>query len=382
MCVWSVEADIFDFDDSAIMDFVYSNRDVDRFMSAKDSMGIAACKGMGKTFLLKAKRLEMMKDKSILILPKDSIVDVSGTIAIESMQINFLSSYSNWVSLWISCIAIYLLSQDSFANIIDEQDMEDFPSCVRKLLKRKNTGIFNVLHRVLSFKSKECLNEVVHASTLLYDYVQRIQQQVVIFVDKLEEPFNRGYYAIPGSTAAAQGRYNASIWSYSQLSFAEAVYTLYSGRHHIKIFYSIRKEALFHGEQISSEYPKLRSRIVRLKYSPQELYNMFCLYISKERKNELCCPELAETNPIKALVGLDTIVHRSGYTEESVWSYIYRHTFQRPRDIMEMCEAIHRHIVKAKNVCTNEEKTRLLRRWVNEISTMECMSYLSFYNRL
>lgn len=378
MCVWSIEADIFDFDDSEIMDFVYCNADVNRFMTAKDSMGIAACKGMGKTFLLKAKRLEMMKDKSILILPKDSIVDVSGTIAIESMQINFLSSYSNWVSLWISCIAIYLLSQDNFSDIIDEQDMEYLPLCVNKLLKTKNTGIFNVLHKILSLKSKEKLNEVVHASTLLFDYVQRIQQQVVIFVDKLEEPFNRGYYSIPGSTAAAQGRYNASIWSYSQLSFAEAVYTLYSKRHHIKIFYSIRKEALYHGEQITIEYPKLRSRIVSLKYSPEELYNMFCLYISREKEEELSCPEFATINPIKALVGMDKIKHRSGYSEESVWDYIYRHTFQRPRDIMEMCEAIHRHIVKAKKSCTYDEKIRLLRRWVNEISTMECMSYLSF----
>lgn len=380
MCVWSIEADIFDFDNSEIMDLVYCNQDVDRFMEAKDSMGIAACKGMGKTFLLKAKRLEMMKDKSFLTLPKDNIVDVSGTIAIESMQINFLSSYTNWVSLWISCIAIYLLSLDNFSDIIDEQDKQELPDCVRTLLEKKNTGIFNVLHRVLFLKSKEKLNEVIHASTLLFDYIQRIQQQVAIFVDKLEEPFNRGYYSIPGSTASAQGRYNASIWSYSQLAFSEAVYTLYSGRHHIKIFYSIRKEALFHGEQISTEYSKLRSRIVRLKYSQEELYNMFCLYISKEEKSELSCPELAETNPIKALVGMDTIVHRSGSSEESVWNYIYRHTFQRPRDIMEMCEAIHRHIVREKSTenTTETQKVRSLRRWVNEISKMECMSYLSF----
>ena len=118
MCIWSVEADIFDFNDKEIMELVYTNDDVDRFMKAEDSMGIAACKGMGKTFLLKAKRMEMMKDKSILILPKDRIVDVSGTIAIESMQIKFLSSFSNWVSLWISCIAIYLLLWIIFLTLL------------------------------------------------------------------------------------------------------------------------------------------------------------------------------------------------------------------------------------------------------------------------
>src|SRR5699024_807214 len=67
-------------------------------------------------------------------------------------------------------------------------------------------------------------------------------------------------------------------------------------------------------------------------------------------------------------------------SEESIWNYIYRHTFQRPRDIMEMCETIHRHIVSEKSAenATETQKIRLLRRWVNEISKMECMSYLSF----
>lgn len=379
MCVWSIEADIFDFNDSDITERVYRNDDVERFINAKDSMGIAACKGMGKTFLLKAKRMEMMRDKSILILPQDQIVDVSGTIALKSMHINFLSSYSNWVSLWISCIAIYVLSLDEFKDILGSDDKKDLPESVVELLDKKNTGIFNVLHRVLAYNSKEKLNEIVQASSLLFDYLQLIHQQVAVFVDKLEEPFNRGYFAVPGATMSAEGGYNASIWAYAQLAFAEAVYTLYSGRHHIKIFYSIRREALYKGEQISTEFSKLNSRIVSLTYTPNELYEMFCLYISKEKSEDLSCPELANSNPIKALVGLDMITHRSG-NKEMIWDYVYRHTFQRPRDIMEMCESIHRNIVKLKKPekDIDNQKIKLLRHWINEVSTMECMAYLSF----
>lgn len=380
MCVWSIEADILDFNNSDIVELVYRNNDVERFISAKNSMGIAACKGMGKTFLLKAKRMEMMNaDKSILILPQDQIVDVSGTIALKAMHINFLSSYSNWVSLWISCIAIYILSLENFRNILEDVYITELPESAIKLLNKKNTGIFNVLHRVLAYESKEKLNEIVQASSLLFDYLQLVHQQVAIFVDKLEEPFNRGYFAVAGSTISAEGGYNASIWSYAQLAFAEAVYTLYSGRHHIKIFYSIRREALYKGEQISTEFIKLDSRIVRLAYTPNELYEMFCLYISKEKAEDLSCPELANSNPIKALVGLDEITHRSG-NKEKIWDYVYRHTFQRPRDIMEMCESIHRNIVKLKKPEENidDQKIKLLRHWINEVSTMECMSYLSF----
>ena len=251
MCVWSVEADIFDFNNSDILELVYLNDEVQRFLSATDSMGIAACKGMGKTFLLKAKRLQMQKNNSILFLPKNRLVDVSGTISLDKMHMNFLSSYSNWTSLWVSCICIYILSLDNFSDIIDEYDKQELPESVRLLLLKENDGIFNVLHRILNFKSKEKLNEVVQSSGILFDYVQRIQQSVIIFVDKLEEPFNRGYYTIQGDSKSAYGNYNSSIWSYAQLAFAEAVYILYSARHHIKVFYSIRKEALYRGEEIS-----------------------------------------------------------------------------------------------------------------------------------
>jgi hypothetical protein len=56
------------------------------------------------------------------------------------------------------------------------------------------------------------------------------------------------------------------------LAFAEAVYRLYSSRHHIKIFYSIRKVALYRGEEITQQYSKIRSRVITLKYEEDELY--------------------------------------------------------------------------------------------------------------
>ena len=379
MCVWSVEADIFNFDNDFILNLLYRNSCIDRFLNSKISMGIAACKGMGKTFLLKTKRLKIMQDKSILTLPKDRMVDASGSIVLQKFQIQFLSSYNNWISIWTSCIAVYLLSLDEFSNVLQyETENTNYPESVLKLMKKKYIGIFNVLHMVLSGKSKKELNEFVRASSLLFDALQRINEQVAIFVDKLEEPFNRGYYQIPGESFSAQGRYNMSIWAYSQLAFAEAVYQLCSNRNHIKIYYSIRKEALFHGEQISTEYQKLRDRIVTIRYTEHDLYNMFATYVANENPNELCCPEYILSNPVKALVGIDTISHRSGAVE-TIWNYIYRHTFQRPRDIMEMCQSIHTNIVKDDKVTSNSiSRTKILRHWINEISTMECMSYLQF----
>lgn len=114
MCIWKVMADSFDFDDIEITQLVYQNYPVKRFMDAKQSMGISACKGMGKTFLLKAKRMRLQKenDSSILFLPKNQLVDAPAPCVLDQTHISFLKSYNNWVALWIGCISIYLLSQD------------------------------------------------------------------------------------------------------------------------------------------------------------------------------------------------------------------------------------------------------------------------------
>lgn len=133
MCVWSIEADIIDFDNTDILERIYINYEVERFLEAKDSMGIAACKGMGKTYLLKAKRMKLQQENpSMCVLPQDRLVDVSGTINLKPMHMKILSSYDNWVCIWISCISIYILSLDKFKTVINEEEKNNFQSVYRR----------------------------------------------------------------------------------------------------------------------------------------------------------------------------------------------------------------------------------------------------------
>ena len=114
MCIWNTSADMLDFSSTEIMKCLYINYPVKKFINASNSMGVSACKGMGKTFLLKVKRMKMSnageEKENILLLPKNQLVDTPGTILLNKTHIRFLSSYYNWVDLWISCVAIYLLS--------------------------------------------------------------------------------------------------------------------------------------------------------------------------------------------------------------------------------------------------------------------------------
>lgn len=66
-----------------------------------------------------------------------------GTIIIDKMHRKFLSAYDNWINLWLGCISIYLLSLEEFSYIIPSEQMEE-------------------------------LNEVIHSTARLFDYVQTI----------------------------------------------------------------------------------------------------------------------------------------------------------------------------------------------------------------
>ncbi|PWJ10269.1 P-loop ATPase, Sll1717 family [Ruminococcus flavefaciens] len=385
MCIWRVSADNISFSDETIMNLLYYNNQVATFMNSNSSKGIAGCKGMGKTFLLKAKRIKLQNESnnSVLILPKDRMVDASGSLPLDNVHISFLSSYGNWRSLWISCIAIYLLSQEEFEDL--RRNELEVNNCKKylsdftlNLLEEKHIGVFSVLHKIIAINDKAILRLIVKDSTILFDIVQKIQSQVAMFIDKLEEPFNADFFRIPGANNSTQGKYNYSIWAYAQLAFADAVNTLFASRNHIKIYYSIRKEALYRGEEIAVDYSKIRDNIISLEYTREDLYKMFHGYIKNEDPENLCSPIDVIENPIKALIGVDRISHNSGESEP-IWNYLYRHTFQRPRDIMEMCKSIHDHIVKNADVKNNiKDRTRVLRDWINELSKMECNSYLFF----
>lgn len=383
MCVWTVMADSFDFDDSEIMERLYQNYPVERFLNAKQSMGLSACKGMGKTFLLKAKRMQMQLDPArisgILLLPKNQLVDTPSPYILDRTHRRFLESYHNWVGLWIGCISIYLLSQEEIRSIVTQEDLIDLNDTTKELINSPNTGVYNVLGKILAKHSQKKLRDVVQASNLLFSLTQRINRPLYLFVDKLEEPFDRNFYRISGSTAASDGRYNTSIWAYAQLSFAEAVYTFYSGRHHIKIYFGIRQEALIGAEHITRQVTKILSALItKLEYTYEDLQKMFHHYVKVEQPKNLLYPDLADTTPTKALCGVETIRHRSG-TEEHMWAYIHRHSLQRPRDIMEMGQALYDGIVRGPEDVKkdNAKLVHTCRKLINTVSTRECMDYIT-----
>lgn len=160
------------------------------------------------------------------------------------------------------------------------------------------------------------------------------------------------------------------------------MYVFYSARHHLKIFFGIRQEALAGAEGITSQFTKIKSGlIVKLEYSFSDLRKMFAQYVEREKSDNLLYPDLAKKDPVKALCGISVVHHRSGM-DEQMWAYIYRHSLQRPRDIMEMGQTLYENLVCDPEKESRDElsRMRICRHWVNEISTRECREYIAGLN--
>ena len=377
--IWKTQADTIDFQDSEILNILYENKLVKDFLSSDHSIGISATKGMGKTFLIKIKRFQMqLKENSgILLLPKDRMADVSAPIYLSKGQVTLLSNYENWIDLWIALLGIYLFSLDEFKYLIDDKEKKFLPEFIWNLVnEREYTGIFEVLSIILLEKNKKLLMETIRSSTYFFGRINKIQRSVYLFVDKLEEPFNRHIYRINRDHKSPQGQINQSIWTYAQVAFAEMVYRL-SARNHVKVIYTIRQEALIGIEQISRESSKIKDTLCQLSYTSDELYAMYKKYIMNEAEDNLCNASEKYENPNIAFLNIETMPHRSGINE-NLWDYIYRHTLKRPRDVMEICNSLCQHVVNDESVClkTDGTRERVIRKWVNENSTIFCRSYL------
>lgn len=92
---------------------VYETLRIRSYMNSTKTRGISGIKGQGKTFLLKAKRkrIQARDGDSILMMPKDSVMidTFDSDIRIDSGKHNYLSSYTNWVSLWKLAIMVTIL---------------------------------------------------------------------------------------------------------------------------------------------------------------------------------------------------------------------------------------------------------------------------------
>lgn len=380
MCIWHPEADSLDFNNDAL-NIVFRNNCINNYLKKESSLGIAGIKGQGKTFLIKAKRKALGKD--YILIPKDSVMidtlDIG--LKLQKNKINFLSSYTNWVLLWKAAIFITVLQTLKNKEIIS---YNNFSELTLNFLNRENkdsrTSV--VFYDLLEKNSKE-LNQIFVDIPRLSREASKIHSQVAIFIDKIDQAFAQHFYRISGDTPSSVGTRNASIWQYSQLSLANAAYDIYCNTNkHIKVYFTIRQEALLDAEEIApNSYRNFSAYITKIDYSKNDLYDMFCLYVYNENDLNLNNPSCKKNNPEKAFVGMDVVRHgyNNCHKEEKLFDYIYRHTTGRASDIQQICYDLYIHNVKGLDENSfkryvNGSARSIMQQYIAELQPISLMS--------
>ncbi len=376
MCKWIVDADLLQGSDFN-KDLLYRTDVVDSFIMNDHKLGIKAPKGLGKTFLLKCKRMESQKS-GVICLPRDSMLDIMERIIPSDSMYRYLLDYANWVDLWQISICIALIKA-VIPNVVNYQWQQ---------LIQNNTLLRNMMSNELIVSACQAMNYLVNSDRSLVrdtqksipelmSIVKTIRQPVHLFIDKTDQALRDQIQISLGSSSMSHGPNNKLLWIYGQLSLAEAAYKHLVQNPHVKVYFGIRSEVFSDAMSITDIYLQVASYIVDLDYSFFDLKGMFEHYVSIEDDKWLVIPNLRNEDAAQAFIGLNKIRH--GYVTEvdqspvfeAFFPYMYRHTLKRPRDIMHICYRLCYSQIKL-----NENKERVVRLIVNGESRMLLQSYM------
>lgn len=374
--VWILDADGIEFDNREINN-IYRTNTVDEFLDNEKKLGIAAPRGLGKTFLIKAKRMIMQNKHGVICLPINSMVDTISSPKFSDSNSRFFEDYINWKLLWKVSIQAAIIKQywgynlnDMLQNIYSEK-----LNCeIKKLLSLNFTRISEYVNYLIC-NERKATNIIFTNCNCLDVIFNSINTPICAFIDKVDQAFSNQAHEIIGQSKMSTGPRNASFWQFAQLSLADVSYELLAKNAHIKIYYSIRSEALVDAAQISETFQNVKQYYCELSYSREELQEMYCQYIRFEKDENLYDSSYKVENPSIAFLGIDKIDCKYiDNTNEPVFEYILRHTFLRPRDIMDICYHLYAANLKLVDKDNLEDKIREI---VNRESQVNLETYIS-----
>lgn len=374
MCVWIEDADAIEMTDKSLK-IVYQNERIKRFLNSTKMLGISGIKGQGKTFMLKVKRSLAMQDESVICFPKNYMVDqLDSSITINRSIFKYMEDFTKWVSLWKIAIAITIIKYTDFEYDLKKL-YETAPMGIQKLLDKNNKNYRpSVYINELLSMDRDVLNQAISYTSVLLSMLEEIHTAVYVFIDKSDQAFSIDIHRIHGDSNMSRGPRNASYWQYCQYALANAAYDLYSNiNQHIKIYYSIRQEALIDTSKLAPNLKRnIEAYIVNLEYNKKDLKCMFNIYVNNEDDDNLNSYKLKQTNPMRAFLGIDTIENKHVSRNEDAFDYIYRHSLKRPSDIMKICKSLSFDnkdfdIIKIRDT-VNECAGEILTMYINELA--------------
>jgi class 3 adenylate cyclase len=371
MRAWTVDADDIrvaeDFDEALL----HRTPEIDSFLNLErdDKFIVIGTKGFGKTLLLKAKRILHQRKTKALCLPTSNLLDKPiGDKVLGKEALAFLAASSlPWSKLWLTAIAAATLKQ-----LGQTDGLKVNPRLARLLGDGALRGVIDHFVRLLDFSPSDLHRAANDTDGHLVPRLRAISTPVAIFIDGVDEYFNKHIETVP-SRASVAGELAPEIWHFAQLGLVEVAYQLRRINHHLKVFAAIRKEA-YTRLQTTVMGQQYRGSAVDIAYPIESLREIFVNNIRLEKADRMVQPERLKADPIEAFLGRTTITHVYTGVEEDAFDYVCRHTLLRPRDLMTIGQRLaalrpdeRRHEDRVKEA-VNQAATEIAHEYLMEIA--------------
>lgn len=328
-----------------------------KFFSEDRYRFVIATKGFGKSLLLLTKRKRL---GSMHFIPEHEPLDVP-SVRLDTLtkdSLSLLKNEKDFVLIWSLSIVIAIIKR---LNEITDTEKQNASASLKDILNnpRCNTisNIFNFI--IAEMNRRQFFEDLVSDyNKILLPIIRSIKKSVAIFIDNVDECFEdyRG------------------VWYTAQNCLIKTIYDLCRSNSKLKLFASIRKEAFLKFDtEMLLQYKGVS---LDLSYSKDELKDIFIKNIMEDDINNLMKKELIRTYPIIAFIGTDKVPHGIVNEEEDTFDYIFRHTLQRPRDLMEIGDKISKCKPSVRNPET-KEGLETFKSLVNSAATTIATQYIA-----
>src|SRR5450631_635295 len=338
MRAWTVDADDIrvaeDFDDSLL----HRTPEIDGFLTPDrdDKFIVIGTKGFGKTLLLKAKRILYQREGHAICLPSGNLLDkpIGDKIFSRESIAFFAASSLPWSKVWLAAIALAVLKHVGAAG-----GLKVGARLSGLIGDAQLHSVIDHFVRLLDFTPSELQRCATDTDGHLVPRLRALNSPLVIFIDGIDEYFNKHVEDIPASPSVT-GELSPNVWFFSQLGLVEVAYQLRRINHHLKIFAAIRKEAYARLPQRTAMVQQYRGSAVDIVYSPESLHEIFVNNVRLVKPDRMVKPDLARSKPLEAFLGRASVTDTYTREEEDAFEYVCRHTLLRPRDLMTIGERL------------------------------------------
>jgi hypothetical protein len=368
---WTIDADDIhiatDFDAELlhktplIEDYLDNDRD-DKFI-------VVGTKGFGKTLVLKAKRIAF-QEAGHLCLPQDTLLDkpIGDKVFRREMLALYTESLDPWTKLWRIAIAVAVLKQ---AGSIEGLAVS---KRLHGLIEDANLrSVLDHFVNLLDFPRKELFRCANDCDNQLVPRLRSINRPVAVFIDSLDEYFNKHIHA-PSWRASDAGEVSPNIWYLSQMALVEVAYQLRRITKHLKVYAAVRKEAFSRLADVTAMVQQYRGSAIDIAYPTSSLREIFSNNICREKPQNLSSRSKLSSDPIEAFVGRTEVTHAYTGQREAVFDYIHRHTLGRPRDLMTVGQKLgaispeERSREAQLKLVVHDSATEIAQEYLNEIA--------------